>query len=103
MVITNLPDIKNRDYDILGLVEGTAVFAKHLGKDLMAGFKNMAGGELKAYTEMIDDAKKIALDRLIVEAGNIGADGVLNVQYSITNLQGGSSLVVIALGTGVKF
>lgn len=103
MLITNLPDIKGKDYEILGVVEGSTVFAKHIGKDFMAGFKNMVGGELNSYTEMIDDAKGQAMDRLKNEAMKQGADAVLNVTYSVTNLQTGSALVVNCIGTGIRF
>ena len=103
MLITNLPDIKGKDYEILGVVEGSTVFAKHIGKDFMAGFKNMVGGELKSYTEMIDDAKGQAMDRLKNEAMKQGADAILNVTYSVTNLQTGSALVVNCIGTGIRF
>ncbi|MGN9163818.1 YbjQ family protein [Tissierellaceae bacterium HCP3S3_D8] len=103
MLITNLPDISGRDYEILGLVEGSAVYSKHFGKDLMAGFKNMVGGELVGYTEMLDGAKELSLDRLEREAVNMGADAILNMEYSITNLQGGSALVVNVIGTAIKF
>lgn len=103
MLLTNLTDIKDRDYDILGIVEGSSVYSKHMGKDLMAGFKNMVGGELKGYTEMIDDAKKLSLKRLEENANNLGADCVLNISYSSTNLQGGAALVVNVIGTAIKF
>lgn len=102
MLITNLPDIKDRDYDILGVVEGSAVFSKHLGKDFMAGLKNMVGGELKGYTEMIDGAKELSLKRLEDQAFKMGADCILNLSYSTTNLQAGAALVVNAIGTAVK-
>lgn len=103
MLITNLPHIQNKDYEILGIVEGSLVYSKHLGKDIMAGLKNIAGGELKGYTEMIEGAKKIAMERLKKEATTMGADAVLNIQYSITNLQGGAALVINVVGTGVKY
>lgn len=103
MLITNLPDIKNKDYEILGIVEGSSVFSKHLGKDLMAGFKNIVGGELKAYTEMIDDAKKQALNRMEENAELLAADCILNTEYSTTNLQQGAALVVNVIGTAIKF
>lgn len=103
MLITNLPDISGRDYEILGLVEGSAVYSKHFGKDLMAGFKNMVGGELVGYTEMIDGAKELSLERLKKEAVSMGADAILNVQYSLTNLQGGSALVSNVVGTAIRF
>jgi len=103
MLVTNFPDIKDRKYEILGLVEGSAVFSKHLGKDFMAGLKNMVGGELKGYTEMIDQAKSLSLDRLIENAHEFHADAVLNVSYSSTNLQGGAALVVNVAGTAIRF
>ncbi len=103
MLITNLPDISGREYEILGLVEGCAVYSKHFGKDLMAGFKNMVGGELVGYTEMIDGAKELSLERLKGEALKLGADGILNIQYSLTNLQGGSALVANVVGTAIRF
>ena len=103
MIVTNLPDIKGKDYEILELVEGSAVYAKHLGKDFMAGFKNMVGGELRSYTEMIDDAKAQAMERLKKEGMRLNADAILNVTYSITNLQTGSALVVNCIGSAIKF
>ncbi len=103
MLITNLPDLKDRDYEIIGIVEGSSVFSKHLGKDIMAGFKNMVGGELKSYTEMIDDAKKLALDRMEENARSLAADCILNTEYSTTNLQQGGALVVNVIGTAIKF
>lgn len=102
MIVTNLPDLKNQEYDILGIVEGDTVYSKHLGKDFMASFKNMVGGELKSYTEMLADAKKEAYERMIENAYQIGADAILNVEYAVTNLQTGSALVVSVIGTGIK-
>ncbi len=102
MFTTNLPDIK-REYEILGLVEGESVYSKHLGKDFMASFKNMVGGELKSYTEMLEDAKKQALERMEKKGMNLGADAILNASYNITNLQQGSALVVIVTGTAIRF
>lgn len=103
MILTNLNDIKNKDYEILGIVEGSTVYSKHLGKDFMASFKNIVGGELKAYTEMIDDAKKEALSRLEDKGNRLNADAILNITYSTTNLQQGSALVVNVIGTAIKF
>ncbi len=103
MIITNLNDIKNKDYEILGVVEGSVVYSKHFGKDFMSGLKNMVGGELHAYTEMIEDAKKLSLGRLKDEAFKLNADAILNLDYSMTNLQTGSALVVNVIGTAIKF
>ena len=103
MLLTNLSELKDVDYEIIGLVEGSSVFSKHLGKDFMAGLKNMVGGEVKSYTEMIDGAKSLALSRLEQSAISQGADAVLNVTYSTTNLQTGAALVVNVVGTAVKY
>lgn len=103
MLVTNLVDIKGKNYEIIGLVEGTTVYAKHFGKDFMAGFKNIVGGEIKSYTEMIVDAKNQAKERLINEAKSLNADAILNLNYSITNMQTGSALVVLSTGTAIKF
>ncbi|HLR34504.1 MAG TPA: YbjQ family protein [Tissierellales bacterium] len=102
MLITNLPILPGNQVELLGIVDGTVVFSKHFGKDLGAAFKNLAGGELKGYTEMIEDAKNQALERLQREADALEADGVLNVQYAITNMQQGSALVVMVTGTAYK-
>ena len=103
MLITNLPDIRNKEYEIIGLVEGDTVFAKNIGKDLVAGVKNVIGGEVTIYTELFQDAKLIALKRLEANAKSLNADAILNMQYSITNLQGGSAFVVNVIGTAVKY
>lgn len=103
MLLTNLNDIKDKEYEILGLVEGSAVYSKHVGKDFMAGFKNMVGGELKSYTEMIDDAKNLSLERVEKLAHEFKADAVLNISHSVTNLQAGAALVVLTTGTAIRF
>lgn len=103
MLITNLPDLKNVNYEILGIADGTCVYAKNVGKDIMASFKNFVGGELKSYTEMIDDAKRVAINRLEENVEQLNADAVLNITYSVTNLQSGSALVVTVVGTCIKY
>ncbi|MFX0549726.1 YbjQ family protein [Hathewaya histolytica] len=103
MLLVNTPDLKDRNYEIIGLCEGSTVYSKHFGKDLMAGLKNIVGGELKSYTEMLNDGKNKAKDSLVKEAMSMGADAVINVNYSITNLAQGTSLVILVTGTAVKF
>ncbi len=102
MFITNLPTLPGKQVELLGIVDGTAIFAKNFGKDIGASFKNLIGGEIKGYTEMIEDAKNKALERLESNAEKLGADGVLNIQYAITNMQQGSALVVMVTGTAYK-
>lgn len=103
MLLTNLCDIKDREYEILGLVEGSAVFSKNFGKDFMAGLKNMVGGELRDYTSMLNEAKNLSLSRVEELAHEFKADAVLNITHSVTNLQTGSALVVLTTGTAIRF
>jgi len=78
------------------------VQSKHMGKDIMAGFKTMVGGEIKGYTEMIDEAREIATKRMIGEAQTLGADGIINVRYASSAIQQGMA-ELLAVGTAVKF
>ena len=103
MLMINLQDIKNKDYEIIGLVSGSVAYSKHVGKDFIAGFKNMVGGELTTYTEMIEDAKGAALNKLRTNGERLGADAILGIDYTITNMQQGSALVVNVIGTAVKY
>ncbi len=84
----------------LGLVQGSTVRAKHFGRDIMAGFKNMVGGELKGYTELLEESRQQALDRMKEEARRIGANAVINVRFSTANIAAGAS-EILAYGTAV--
>jgi uncharacterized protein YbjQ (UPF0145 family) len=84
----------------LGLVQGSTVRAKHAGKDLLAGLKNIVGGELKAYTELMQEAREEATERMIEQARSIGANGVLNVRYATTAVTQGAA-EILAYGTAV--
>ena len=91
-----------QEFEALGIVKGTVVQSKNLGKDFMAGMKTLVGGEIAGYTEMLVEARQIATKRMVDEAEAMGADAVLNIRF-------GSSAVmqeaaeVIAYGTAVKF
>lgn len=84
----------------LGLVQGSTVRSKHAGKDLLAGLKNIVGGELKAYTELMQEAREEATQRMIEQAKSIGANGVLNVRYATTAVTMGAA-EILAYGTAV--
>ena len=84
----------------LGLVQGSTVRAKHAGKDLLAGFKNFVGGELKAYTELLNESRQEALDRMVMQAESIGANAVINVRFSTANIAPGAA-EILAYGTAV--
>lgn len=84
----------------LGLVQGSTVRAKHVGKDILAGFKNILGGELVAYTELMTEAREEATERMVQQAESIGANAVLNVRFATSSVaQGAAELFVY--GTAV--
>ena len=75
----------------LGLVTGSTVRAKHLGKDIFAGLKNIVGGELKAYTELLNESRNEALQRMMMAAHAMGANGIVNVRFATSNVAAGAS------------
>ena len=86
---------------VLGVVFGNTVRAKHIGKDISALFKNIVGGEIQEYTEMLSDARKEALNRLIKAAKDLGADAVINVRFTTSQTMAGAA-ELLAYGTAVK-
>lgn len=84
----------------LGLVQGSTVRAKHAGRDLMAGLKNIVGGELKGYTELLNESRQEALDRMQAQARQLGANAVINIRFSTSNITSGAS-ELLAYGTAV--
>ncbi|MCC7411500.1 MAG: YbjQ family protein [Gammaproteobacteria bacterium] len=101
MIVSNmeiLPD--RRIVRHLGMVQGNTVRAKHLGKDLLAGLKNIVGGELKAYTELLTEAREEATARMLAQAEAIGANAVLNVRFSTSSITSGAAELFV-YGTAV--
>ena len=88
--------------EVLGMVRGNTIRAKHLGKDIVAGLRNIVGGELKEYTEMISEAREEAISRMIEEANKIGADAVIGVRITTSQVAQGAA-EILAYGTAVKF
>ena len=85
----------------LDVVRGSTVRARHLGRDIMAGFKNIIGGEISGYTELLADAREQAIDRMIADADHLGADAVIGMRFvTATVMQGASEL--LAYGTAVR-
>ena len=84
----------------LGLVQGSTVRAKHAGKDILAGLKNIVGGELKAYTELLVESRNEAIDRMLEQARAVNANAVVNVRFSTSNVTAGAA-EVMAYGTAV--
>jgi uncharacterized protein YbjQ (UPF0145 family) len=101
MILTNLEQVPGRRIEKhLGLVHGSTVQAKHVGRDIMAGLKNIVGGELKGYTELLDDARSEAIERMKSEAAAIGANAVLNVRFSTSSITAGAA-ELLAYGSAV--
>lgn len=91
-IVTNLETVPGREITShLGLVQGNTVRAKHFGRDIMAGLKNIVGGELKGYTELLNDAREQATARMIDEAQSRGANAVINVRFSTSSISAGAS------------
>ncbi len=86
---------------IIGVVFGNTVRAKHIGKDISALLKNIVGGEIQEYTEMLSDARKEALNRLIKAAKDLGSDAVINVRFTTSQTMAGAA-ELLAYGTAVK-
>lgn len=101
MIISNIEIIPGRKVaKHLGMVQGNTVRAKHAGKDIMAGFKNIFGGELKSYTELLQEAREEAVARMVEQAKAIGANAVLNVRFSTSSIAAGAA-ELFAYGTAV--
>lgn len=101
MIVTNLETIPGKTISKhYGLVQGNTIRAKHVGRDIMASFKNIFGGELKGYTELLSESRKEATDRMIAQAETLGANAVLNVRYSTSSVTQGAA-ELYAYGTAV--
>jgi uncharacterized protein YbjQ (UPF0145 family) len=102
MIIVNTDFVTGKEIkEILGLVRGNTIQAKSIGKDIKAGFRHMAGGEIKEYTEMLAESREIALSRMQKKAEEIGADAVINVRFMTSAIMGGAA-EILAYGTAVK-
>ena len=102
MFMVNTDYISGKELEMLGLVKGSTIQSKHIGKDIMQGFKTLVGGELGAYNEMMNEARALATKRMCQEAENLGADAIVNVRYSSSAVMQGAA-EVIAYGTAVKY
>ncbi len=102
MILVNTDFISGKEIETLGLVKGSTIQSKHLGKDIMQAFKTMVGGELKAYNEMMNEARALATKRMVEEAETLGADGIVNIRYASSAIMSGAAEVIV-YGTAVKF
>ncbi len=102
MILVNTDYITGKELEMLGLVSGSTIQSKHIGKDIGASFKTLVGGELTGYTEMMNEARAIATRRMVERATQMGADAVVNVRFASSAIMQGAA-EVIAYGTAVKF
>lgn len=101
MKLLNIDYIPGAEIEALGLVKGTVVESKNIGKDFMAGMKTIVGGELKGYTDMLVTARQMATKRMVDEAEAMGADAIVGVRYGSSAIMQGAAEIV-AYGTAVK-
>lgn len=102
MITTNTETIPGQEIVAhLGMVQGSTVRAKHFGRDIMAGLKNIVGGELRGYTELMEEARREAIRRMEEQARMLGADAVVNVRLATSTITQGAA-ELLAYGTAVK-
>lgn len=102
MIIVNTDYISGKELETLGIVKGSIVQSKNIGRDLLSGFKTIVGGEIKSYSDMLNEARAIATKRMVAEAESMGADAVVNTRYSSSAVMQGAAEVIV-YGTAVKF
>ena len=102
MLITTCDVIPGKQAEPLGLVSGNVVTSKNVGRDIMAGFKNLAGGEIKSYTDMMSEGRTIAEERMIAQAQAMGANAIICARYASASVMEGTQ-EMLAYGTAVKF
>lgn len=101
MILLTIEHIPGKEMEALGMVKGSVVQSKHLGKDFMAGMKTLVGGELTGYTEMLQEARQIATKRMVDAAAELGADAIVGLRYTSSAIMQGAAEVT-AYGTAVK-
>lgn len=102
MIVTTTEELPGREIkEVIGVVFGSCVQTKHLGKDIGAGLRSMVGGEARGYTELMEEARRTAMQRMIDDAEKISADAVVGMRYATAQTMSGAA-ELIAFGTGVK-
>jgi len=102
MILVNTDYISGKELETLSLVKGSTIQSKHIGKDITQGLKTLIGGELKAYNEMMNEARTLSTERMIAEAKALGADAIINIRYATSAIMQGAAEVIV-YGTAVKF
>ena len=102
MIVTTADVIPGQAVQVLDLVRGNIVTSKNIGRDLMAGVKSIVGGEIVSYTQMTNEARQVAEDRMVAAAQNLGADAVVAMRFASDSIAEGT-IEILAYGTAVKF
>ena len=102
MILVNTDYISGKELETLSLVKGSTIQSKNIGKDIAQSFKTLVGGELKAYNEMMNEARALATKRMVAEAEELGADAVINIRYASSAVMQGAAEIIV-YGTAVKF
>lgn len=102
MILVNTDYYNDKELEMLGLVKGSTIQSKNIGRDITQGFKTIVGGELKAYNQMMNEARALATKRMVKEAEELGADAIINIRYASSAVMQGAAEVIV-YGTAVKF
>lgn len=102
MIVTMSPDVPGRETaQVLGVVRGNIVRARFFGRDFIAGLRNIVGGEVTEYSELLEQARQTAFDRMVTDAGNLGADAIVSFRFTTSAIMEGTA-EILAYGTAVK-
>ncbi len=102
MILVTTDYISGKELEMLGLVKGSTIQSKNIGRDITQSFKTLVGGELKAYTDMMNEARTLATQRMVEEATALGADAIVGLKYASSAVMQGAA-EILAYGTAVKF
>ncbi|MFA9423003.1 MAG: YbjQ family protein [Sedimentibacter sp.] len=102
MILVNTDYISGKEFEMLGLVKGSTIQSKNIGRDITQAFKTIIGGELKAYNDMMNEARALATKRMVNEAVAMRADAIVNIRYASSAIMANAA-EVMAYGTAVKF
>ncbi len=102
ILMTTTDAIPGKNYEIIGIVQGNTIQTKNIGRDFTQGLRHIAGGELKAYVDMVSKARALATERMLEEAQMMGADAVVGLRYTSSTVAAGAA-EILAFGTAVKY
>ncbi|AHC16248.1 YbjQ family protein [Salinispira pacifica] len=102
MILVNTDFVSGKTIETIEMVRGSIIQSKNIGRDIMSGLKTIVGGELKGYSQMMTEARAIATRRMVEQAEELGADGIINVRYATSSIMSGAAEILV-WGTAVKF